>query len=148
MRNRLIAVGVLAGGIALTGLAGSAYAAGASPAVSRSAPTTVPAKGTSPVAIVCVGKGAKLKVRPEKGPKEVVTGKVPGKARALVKVNGRIVKAIPKGAALPAPPSGATVVKATKDGKGHVKIGPLPKGVHCSQVKPGTKGVPLPPPAR
>jgi hypothetical protein len=151
MRNRLIAVGVLAGGIALTGLAGSAYAAGASPAASsakRSAATTVPAKGASPVAIVCVGKGVKAKDAPEKGAKKIFTGKVRGETRALAKVNGRVIKAIPKGTALPAPPPGAAVVKVTKDGKGNVRIGALPKGVHCSQVKPGTKGVPAVPPAR
>lgn len=136
MKSRLIAVGVLAGGIALTGLAGSAYAAGASPAdssVTGPARTTVPAKGAGPVGVVCVGKGVKVKGKPEKG---TVTSKDLAGHPATARKAGRLVK-VDAGRA--APLTGAKVFKVTKDGRGIVKIGPLPKGVRCSQVKPGTK---------
>ena len=143
MRSRLIAVGALAGGIALTGLAGSAYAAGASPSASSPTgpvKTTVPAKGAGPVGVVCVGKGVKIKGKPEKG---TVTSKDLAGHPAMVRKAGKFVKV---NGGRTAPPLGAKVVKAAKDGRGTVKIGPLPKGVHCSQIKPGTKApVPLTP---
>jgi hypothetical protein len=151
MRKRIIAVGVLAGGIALTGLAGSAYAAGASPATS-SAPATAKAKG--PIAIVCVGEkaGGKAGGKTDAGkPGKVIIG---GEAGKRVKHEARVElpgKPLGKPGKIVQPrkaPPGALVTKATVDGKGTVKIGPLPKGVHCSKVMPGTKGAPPLPPAR
>ncbi|MFB9832743.1 hypothetical protein [Actinoallomurus acaciae] len=150
MRSRLIVVGALAGGIALTGLAGSAYAAGASPsapsapsASSAAGPvgTAAPAKGTGPVGVICVGKGVKVKGKPGKGPeKGIVTSKDLAGHFATARKAGKLVKVAGRAAA---PPPGAEAVKVTRAGRGTVKIGPLPKGVHCSQVKPGTK-VPVP----
>jgi hypothetical protein len=131
MRKRIIAVGVLAGGIALTGLAGSAYAAGTSPATS-SAPAAAKAKG--PVAIVCVAG----KKNPGKPGKVIVHRAAPGKSLVKSGKPVQVRKALP----------GALVTKATVDGKHTVKIGPLPKGVHCSKVMTGTKGAPSLPPAR
>jgi hypothetical protein len=138
MRKRIIAVGVLAGGIALTGLAGSAYAAGTSPATS-SAPAAAKAKG--PVAIVCVAG----KKNPGKPGKVIVHRAAPGKS--LVK-SGKPVRLPGKPVQVRKALPGALVTKATVDGKHTVKIGPLPKGVHCSKVMTGTKGAPSLPPAR
>jgi hypothetical protein len=148
MRKRIIAVGVLAGGIALTGLAGSAYAAGASPATS-SAPAAAKAKG--PIAIVCVGGKAGGKTGAGKPGKVIIggeAGKHVVKHETRVKLPGEPLGEPGKRVQLRKAPPGALVAKATTDGKGTVKIGPLPKGVHCSKVMPGTKGAPPLPPAR
>ncbi|MGI8331372.1 hypothetical protein ACRYCC_15530 [Actinomadura scrupuli] len=157
MRKKIIVVGVLAGGAALAGLAGSAYAEGG----------TVPGPGKAhgpdgkPVAVSCIGTGV-----PGKGmPAKAVPGKaVPGKGgepalKVKTGAKGTGVKLPPRGKtlfktgdggkALPAPPPGTKLlpggpVKILKDGKGTLKI-KAPKGVRCSAGHPGGPGVPPPP---
>jgi hypothetical protein len=141
MKKKLVAVGVLAGGIALTGLAGSAYAEGGKATAKPTGP-----KGKGVTAIACVGKGARIKGKPEKGVTVFKPGKFPPP--------GKAVKVRTGGKALPAPPPDAKIAKGaikitTKDGAhGIPKLGPLPKGVHCMVVKPGTPGAPPAPPAQ
>jgi hypothetical protein len=147
MKKKLVAAGVLAGGIALTGLAGSAYAQGGTPAVKPTGP-----KGQGAIAIACV-KGAPIKGKPGKGLPEkgkVVSIREPGKLPALPK--GALPLELRSGGkAVPAP--GAKLSKhavkiLTKAGaQGMPKLGPLPKGAHCTVVKPGTPGAPPAPPA-
>jgi hypothetical protein len=157
MKKRLIATGLLAGGIALTGLAGSAYAAGATPTAKDTGPVKVagPVKGRGPVAVACVGKGAHIKGKPEKGTFSV---KEPGGLPALPETGKALTKVPPAkvtgrtadGKALPAPPPGAKVTRLIREkgGRGTVKLGPVPKGLHCFSVKPGTPGAPPPLPTR
>jgi hypothetical protein len=134
MKKKLVAVGVLAGGIALTGLAGSAYAQGGTPTAKPA-----PAKGHGTV-VICGAKGQHVKGKPEKG---AVSIKEPGK---LPPPGAPALKLRTGGKAIPAPPPGAKVtkgaVKITAKGgaPGTVKLGPLPKGTHCFVVKPGTAG--------
>jgi hypothetical protein len=141
MKKKLVAVGVLAGGIALTGLAGSAYAEGGKATAKPTGP-----KGKGVTAIACIGKGEHIKGKPEKG----IVAIKPGKFPPL----GKAVKVRADGKALPAPPPGAKITKgavkiAAKGGApSTVKLGPLPKGVHCMVVKPGTPGAPPALPAR
>jgi hypothetical protein len=149
-KNRLVAAGLLAGGIALTGLTGSAYAAGTTPAAKDTGKgkVTRAAKGHGPVAIACVGKSVKIKGKPEKSTFSV---KKPGK-RPVTIIGGKLTAGKRGGDAkgLPAPPPGAKVLKlkALKDGAATAKLRALPKGVHCFSVKPGTPGGPPPTPAR
>ncbi|GAB2871759.1 hypothetical protein GCM10027176_86610 [Actinoallomurus bryophytorum] len=157
MKKRFIATGLLAGGVALTGLAGSAYAAGATPTAKDTGPVKVtgPAKGHGPVAVACVGKGVHIKGKPEKGTFSV---KEPGDLRVppetgkpLTKVPGSVVPGrTADGKALPAPPPGAAVTKVIREKNRHggPKLGPVPKGLRCFSVKPGTPGAPPPIPAR
>ena len=152
MKNRLVAAGLLAGGIALTGLTGSAYAAGATPAAKDTGKgkVTGAAKGHGPVAIACVGKDKKVRSKPEKGgfsikepgefPALPQTGKVP------VKIIGGKTGGDAKG--LPVPPAKAKLSKVLKDGAATAKIRALPKGMHCFSVKSGTLGGTPPVPAR
>jgi hypothetical protein len=139
MKKKLIATGVLAGAITITGLAGSAYAQGGTATEKPSAPK----KGHGPVLIACVG--GHVKGKPEKGvvlsreagkppagaPALTVTAKAPRGAKAIkvIKVKGR-------------PP----VVTVGSPAKG--TLPKPPKGVHCKTVKPGTPGAPPAPPAR
>jgi hypothetical protein len=145
MKKKFVAVGVLAGGIALTGLAGSAYAQGGTPTAKPTGP-----KGKGATAIICVAKGEPIKGKPEKGAFSI---KEPGKLPPLPP-GAPALKVRSGGKALPAPPPGAKIAKGaveitTKDGAhGIPKLGPLPKGVHCTVVKPGTPGAPPVPPAR
>lgn len=163
-KRKIIVVGLLAGGAALTGLAGSAYAEGG---------TTVPGPGKPhgpagrPVAISCFGTSVHGGPVPGgKAPGKAVTGKaVTGKAVTGKAVTGEGGEPVLKGKAgaklpplpppgktvfktggggnaLPAPPPGAKVldggtVKVFTDGKGTMKIKP-PKGVRCSVSHPGT----------
>jgi hypothetical protein len=152
MKNRLVAAGLLAGGIALTGLTGSAYAAGATPTAKDTGKgkVTGAVKGHGPVAIACVGKGVKSNGKPEK---QSFSGKKPGKLAALPAPGEAPVKVIngkTGGGAkeLPAPPPGAKVTKALMDKVALAKIKALPKGVRCFSMKPGIPGGHPPLPAR
>ena len=151
MKKKLAVVGLLAGGIALTGLAGSAYAQGGTPDAKPTGP-----KGHGVIALACV-KGGTVKGRPIKGmpDKGKVSIKEPGKLPPLPK-GAPLTKGAPPlkmrtgGKAIPAPGTELSK-KALKvfaeGGHGVPKIGPLPKGVHCTVVKPGTPGAPPAPPA-
>jgi hypothetical protein len=150
MKNRLVGAGLLAGGIALTGLTGSAYAANAAPAAKDTGKGKVTRAVKGPVAFACVGKGVKIKGKPGKPAFSVkVPGKLPavkpGK-RAVKVIDGKVIDGKTGGGAkaLPAPPAGA---KVTKDEAVTAKMKALPKGVRCFSVKPGTPGghPPLPP---
>lgn len=148
MKKKLVAAGVLTGGIALTALAGSASAAGGTPTARPAGPVTGRATAAAPgVAVACVGEGPRVKGRPEKGVVSIKgDGKLPPHPAGAPDLRVR------SGAgALPAPPAGgkgAVTITTKKDAHGTVKFGPLPKGVHCFQVKPGTPGAPPPKPAR
>lgn len=161
MRKKIIVVGLLAGGAALTGLAGSAHAEGG---------TTAPGPGKTagpagkPITVHCVGTAVPGKGVPGKGvPGKAVPGKAgTGKGGELIirersgaewtgtkppalPPRGRTVLKTGGGKALPAPPPGATVtrggpVTVFKDGKGTTTIKP-PKGMHCSV---GHSGLPSP----
>jgi hypothetical protein len=154
MKKRLIATGVLAGGVALTGLAGSAYAAGATPTAKDTGPVKVtsPVKGHGPVAFACTGKGVHIKGKPEKATFSVkepggLPALKPGK-RSVKVIDGKVMGKTGGGTkALPAPPPGAKVTKALKDKVVTAKMKALPKGVRCFSVKPGIPGghLPLPP---
>jgi hypothetical protein len=153
MKKKLVAAGVLAGGIALTGVAGSTVAASAASAGGGKA-TTAPVlvKGHGPIAIACHSKGGHIKGKREKGAISIKEGKLPPLPAGAPTIRTRS-----GGKALPAPPSGAEHLKIAKgavkvtakgDAPGTIRIGPLPKGVHCAVVKPGTPGAPPAPPAR
>lgn len=146
MKKKLAVVGVLAGGVALTGLAGSAYAQGGTPTAKPTGP-----KGHGATAIACVKGGATtggpITGKPEKGK---VSIKEPGKLPPLPE-GAPPLKLRSGGKAIPAP--GAKLTKRAvkilaEDAHGAPKIGPLPKGVHCMVVKPGSLGAPPVPPAR
>jgi hypothetical protein len=149
MKNRLVAAGLLAGGIALTGLTGSAYAADATPAAKDpgKGKLTGAAKGHGPGAIACIRKRTQIKGEPE----QILPIKKPGK-RPVTIIGGKPA-AGKKGDDIkghPAPPAGIKVLKlrALKDGAATAKLKALPKGVHCFWAKPGTPGAPPPLPAR
>jgi hypothetical protein len=141
MKKKLVAVGVLAAGVALTGLAGSAYAEGGKATAKPTHP-----KGKGAIAIACLGRGEHIKGKPEKGVVAIKPDEFPPSGKAVRMRTGA--------KALPAPPPGAKITKGTvrvtaKGGApGTVKFGPLPKGVHCTVVKPGTPGAPPALPAR
>jgi hypothetical protein len=153
MKKKLAVVGLLAGGIALTGLAGSAYAQGGTPTAKPAGP-----KGQG-VVMACV-KGGTMKGGPVTG--GPVKGK-PEKGKISIKEPGGL-PALPKGApplklgtggkAIPASPSGAKLtkraVKARAEADAHAlpKLGPPPKGAHCVILKPGTPGTRPAPPVR
>lgn len=147
MKKKLVAVGLLAGGIALTGLAGSAYAEGGAPTTKPAAPPHAGAgkgvgAGKGTVAIACVRTGKHIKGKPEKG---VVSFKK-GDGRPALSSAGAPALKVRTGKALPALPPGvrATKVIARKGGApGDVKTLPVLKGAHCYKVKPGA---PLPTP--
>ncbi|MDN3354748.1 hypothetical protein [Actinomadura sp. DC4] len=151
MKKKLAAACLLAGGIALTGLSGSAFAQGGS-ATTTAKPGVPKGKGVS--GVICAGKAGHIKGRPEKG---TVTSKEPGRLPGLPKpVKGGSLKVIKDGGGkavkgeggktLPAPPPGGVKITARTGPDGTVKIGKLPKGVHCSVVKPGADGtLPTPP---
>jgi hypothetical protein len=153
MKNRLVAAGLLAGGIALTGLTGSAYAAGATPAAKATGKgkVTGAVKGKAQ-AFACVGTGVKIKGKPGKQTFSVeepggLPALKPGK-RSVKVIDGKVIGKTGGGTkALPAPPPGAKVTKALKDKAVTAKMKALPKGVRCFSVKPGTPGghPPLPP---
>jgi hypothetical protein len=152
MKNRLVAAGLLAGGIALTGLTGSAYATGATPAAKDTGKgkVTSAVKGHGPVAFACVGKGVKIKGKPEK---QTFSTKEPGRLPALTATGKPPVKIINgrtggDAKELPAPPPGAKVTKVLKDKAALAKIKALPKGVRCFSMKPGIPGGHPPLPAR
>ena len=154
MKNRLIGAGLLAGGIALTGLTGSAYAAGATPAAKDpgTGKVTGAAKDHGPVAITCVGTGTALKGT---SGKPTLSVEEPGKLPALRKPGKRPVTIIggktgENAQGHRAPPAGAKVLKlrALNDRAATAKFKALPKGVHCFPVKPGIPGGPPPVPAR
>lgn len=164
MNKKVLAVGLLAGGIGLTGLAGSAYAEG--PAAAKApakAPATTPgvkAKGHGPTAMVCYGTGGPAKGRINaKGMKVIVAekGKLPALpkppagAKTIKLKNGKVVSGSAKGVTVVRDRNGhTTVTVGGKPPKGLPKppSGPPPKGVHCMTVKPGTPGAPPPLPAR
>jgi hypothetical protein len=148
MKKKLVTVGLLAGGIALTGLAGSAYAEGGAPTTKPAAPPhagagTGAVAGKSAVAIACVRTDKHIKGKPEKG---IVSFKKDDGRPALSSAGAPPLK-VRTGKALPALPRGVratTKVIARKGGApGDVKILPAPKGAHCYKVKPGA---PLPTP--
>ena len=149
MKIKLIAAGVLAGGIAVAGLTGSAYAASDTPKTKTggtAGPTGIvagTAKEHGAIAIACAGKGVRINGKPGKA----ISIKAPGKLPATPEKGGPVFRT--GGKALPAPPAGAKVTRllATK-GKGIVRIGPAPKGLRCVEVKPATPGAPPPVPAR
>jgi hypothetical protein len=169
VNKKVLAVGLLAGGIGLTGLAGSAYAEG--PAAAKApakAPAKTPAKapaglsavavkGHGPTAVVCYGTAGSAKF---KGEILTKTGKgklpplpKPPAGKTMIKVRGGKVVSGPAGA------EGVTVVR-DKNGRTTVTVGtppkglpkpppgPPPKGGHCTTVKPGTPGAPPPLPTR
>jgi hypothetical protein len=126
MRKKLVVAGVLTGGIALTGLAGSAYAEGGTPAAKPAVPA-----GKGRVAITCLPKGKPVKGRPSKD--AVLTKKL------LVAGKPMIVKS---GKTLPAPPpvtKDTAKLIAKKKAYGTIKIWTANKGIHCSTVKPGIR---------
>lgn len=144
MNKKVATVGLLAGGIALAGLTGSAYAEGSGAA---GKPVT-PVKGHGPIVVICAGTAVKGKAG-EKG-----TVRIPEKAKlpTLVKrLDGKPVFTADDGKVPGGKP--VTVVR-DKDGHTTVAIGkppkglPLPpkgvpgKGVKCTTVKPGTPGAP------
>jgi hypothetical protein len=141
MKKKLAVVGLLAGGIALTGLAGSAYAQGGGASTAKPAGP----KGQG-VVMACVKggtmKGVHVKGEPEKG---TSSAKEPGGLPTLPK-GAPPLRLGTGGKAIPAPPSGAMLTKraakafAEKDAHGIPKLGPLPKGVHCTVLKPGAPG--------
>jgi hypothetical protein len=153
MKKMIVGIGLLAGGTALTGLAGSAYAQNGTavkdPAVVAKAqgPDAV-AKGGGPVAIVCTKKGGPIKGKP-------------GKVRFSLKSDGKLPAARAKKAfmvrggasAIPAKPGEKGTVML-KEAPGQVKLGPPPKlgppskSADCVRVKPGDLGSPPPLPAR
>lgn len=162
MKIKLVAATVLAGGIAVTGLTGSAFAASGTSAAKTTAPVktagavkaagTVEAGGVAAgsvtdhgaVAIACVGKGVRIKGKPGKAAFSIkAPGKLPAPREQHFTVSG-------DARALPAPPPGAKVTKllTAKGVHGIPKIGPAPKGLHCFHVKPGTPGAPPAVPAR
>jgi hypothetical protein len=115
MKKRFVAAGLLAGGVALTVVAGSAYGEGGT----STGKTTHPETSTGHVIVSCTGPGASAKGKAEKG---VVT----------MKENGKLRQAPPAGRKT----GGKITLKG--DGPGTVKVGSAPKGVHCSTSKPGT----------
>jgi hypothetical protein len=147
MKNRLVAAGLLAGGIALTGLTGSAYAAGATPAAKDTGKGKVTGaiKREAP-AFACVGKGVKIKGKPGKLP-ALKPGKRAVKVTGGKVTGGKVIDGRTGGGAkaLPAPPPGA---KVTRDGAVTAKMKALPKGVRCFSVKPGIPGGHPPLPTR
>jgi len=156
MKKKLVAAGVLAGGIALTGMAGSTASATSAEGGKATAPPVL-VKGHGPIAIACHAKGGHIKGghikgKPEKGAISIKKGKLPPLPAGAPTISTRS-----GGKALPAPPPGAKRLKFAKgavkvtakgDAPSTIKIGPLPKGVHCAVVKPGTPGAPPAPPAR
>jgi len=148
MKKKLVTVGLLAGGIALTGLAGSAYAEGGAPATKPAAPPhagagTGAGAGKSAVAIACVRTDKHLKGKPEKG---IISFKKDDGRPALSSAGAPALK-VRTGKALPALPrrvrAGTKVIARKGGAPGDVKILPAPKGAHCYKVKPGA---PLPTP--
>jgi hypothetical protein len=146
VNKKVVTVGLLAGGIALTGLTGSAYAEGAAPAGKPAAPP----KGQVHKALVCVSTIGPVKGKGEKG---IVTMREDGRLPAG--------KPVIKGKVVPGP-AGARSVMVVRDKNGHttVSVGTPPKGlpkpppgvsakgVHCTSVRPGTPGAPPPLPTR
>lgn len=143
MKKKLVAVGVLAGAVTLTGVAGSAYAQSGG---TTAKPTTAkPGKGEGPILVSCVGGQVKGK---DKGEKGIVTSKEPGKLPPGAPAHTLKIKA----------PHGAKFVKVTKVkgkppvvtvGKPPKGLPPKPpKGVHCTTMKPGTPGTLPAPPTR
>jgi hypothetical protein len=156
MKINLIAAGVLAGGIAVAGLTGSAYAASGTAKTGGTAKPSGTAgvvagavKGHGPIAIACTGKVVRIKGEPEKTlrikgkPGKAISIKAPGKLPAPP---AGVPVLATHGKALPAPPAGTKVTKLIRvKGKAVVKAS---KGLHCVQVKPGTPGAPPAVPAR
>lgn len=143
--KKIVSIGALAGAVALTGLAGSAYAAdgGSSPA-----PTSPKGLGGEPVAIACVGKAGIGKL-PElsklpKGvrPPTVISGgpeKQSFSVQKGVKVAGPItaVRIDPKPGEM-----GKQTIRVEGGGKG-IKCYKLPKGAQMP-VPPGDLKTPTP----
>ncbi|HXA60657.1 MAG TPA: hypothetical protein VNW94_15965 [Streptosporangiaceae bacterium] len=138
MKKKIVAVGLLAGSIALTGLGGAAYADGGATAAGPAKPHRTDGKR---IAIACISKG---------GPGKPGTFSAPG-------VSGGSDKPVfattggPKG--LPFPPAGAKVLRSGGGG-GMIAVPPpggkLPKGavkidfngpMHTLKIAPGSKGV-------
>jgi hypothetical protein len=140
MKKTFAVAGILAGGVALVGVAGSAYGQGGKP----TATATRPAKGTGPVIMSCTRAGTHVSGKPGKSAgSRTKDGKLPPVPPA-----GTPPLTLHGGKRLPAPPAGKkTGTKVILKGKGPVtvKFGSVPKGVHCSTGKPGA---PLPAPAR
>jgi hypothetical protein len=136
MKKRVIAVGVLAGGITLTGLAGSAYAADTSSSASH-APATAKRKDAG--AVVCVVGKADAKSRkvlpPSTRPGEAADA--PGwKPAKPAKEAGQRVQSRTA-------PAETGYTKVIRGARGTVHVGPLPAGVRCVKVAPGAE-VPAP----
>jgi hypothetical protein len=153
MNKKVVAVGLLAGGIALTGLAGSAYAEGSAPVKK-----TIAANGHGPTAVACWGTSGPVKDKA--GEKGIVTmpgeGKLPPLPKppasiSMIKVrDGKVVAGTAKGVKVVQDKDGRVTVTAGTPPKG-LPVPPKglpPKGVHCTTVKPGTPGAPPPLPAR
>jgi hypothetical protein len=155
MKKRIIAAGALAGGIALTGLTGSAYAASGDKVEHRAKPTlAVPGKAgvKGPIAFICAAhvKGEKEKgltslPEPSGRTKKVgPTFRTGGREKGLTSLpepsglTKKVARTIRTGGKALPPPPGATVIARKGD---TLKI-KAPKGVHCRQVKPGTPGAP------
>lgn len=151
MNKKVVTVGLLAGGIALTGLAGSAYAEG-----SGSKPTTPPKKADVPSAVICTGTDGPGTGKV--GVKGIVTRRIDGKAPALPKLpGGKPVVTVHAGKAIKVAGGEAVTVVRDKNGHTTVTVGKPPKGlppksavgkgVKCTTVKPGTPGTPGTPPS-
>lgn len=149
MNKKVVTVGLLAGGIALTGLAGSAYAEG-----SGSKPATPPKKTDAPSAVICIGTDGPGTGKAGAG--GIVTEHFDGKARALPKPpnvpGGKPVVTLHNGKT--AKVAGGKAVTVVRDKNGHTTVvvgkppkvlppkGAVGKGVTCTTVKPGTPGAP------
>ena len=123
MRKKFVVAGVLTGGIALTGLAGSAHAEGGAAAARAAAPA---GKGHVRIAVICLAKK-----KPTKG---VVSTMKP------VVAEKPMTKGTGGGKALPAAPfaaKDAARILAKKKAHGTVEIWTANKTTHCSVVKPG-----------
>lgn len=157
MKKKVVAVGLLAGGIGLTGLAGSAYAEGSAPAKTPAKAPAASVKVHGPTAVVCYGTARSVRFKGE-----IVTklgkGKLPPlpkppAGKTMIKVrNGKVVSgsAGGKGVTVVRDKNGRTTVTVGTPPKGLPKPppGPPPKGAHCTTVKPGTPGAPPPLPVR
>jgi hypothetical protein len=123
MRKKFVVAGVLTGGIALTGLAGSAHAEGGAAAASPAAPV---GKGHGRIAVICLAKK-----KPTKGVVSTMKPVVAGKPMIKLKGGDK---------AFPAPPfaaKDAAKILAKKKALGTVRIWTENKMTHCAVVKPG-----------
>ncbi len=163
MKKKILAAGLLAGGIAVTGLAGSAYATSGDPAGKPGAK----AKGPAGTIVTCVATGGRVRGVP--GDKGAIgtkdkAGAIPGKGErgplgpkgekgfTVAKGNGEKGAVWTKGPGtkpIPVPPPDAELGPVPPKGakrdarftvlKGAPGVKPVPpKGAHCTVGKPGS----------